>query len=151
MQKQNKAKTKMAVLTQRRLEWIITLWKHVLWSGKTIFQILLFGRYGQHVLQIKDKKFTCPEKLIKHFFFNVCSHIITLLNDSGCDQLQIQRLGSVMVWGCISVLYKGNLQLCDYRINAEEHIEFSEQNMLPSKMTSLFWDIRAFFIETKQN
>ncbi len=41
--------------------------------------------------------------------------------------------GSVMVWGCVSALGKGNLHFCDGTINAEKYIEILEHNMLPSR------------------
>ncbi len=34
-------------------------------------------------------------------------------------QQQVQKPGSVMVWGCVSALGKGNLHFCDGTINAE--------------------------------
>ncbi len=30
-----------------------------------------------------------------------------------CYQQQVQKPGSVMVWGCVSALGKGNLHFCD--------------------------------------
>src|SRR4029434_7522951 len=51
----------------------------------------------------------------------------------GCYQQQVQKPGSVMVWGCVSALGKGNLHLCDGTINAEKYIEILEQHMLPSR------------------
>ncbi len=50
-----------------------------------------------------------------------------------CYQQQVQKPGSVMVWGCVSALGKGNLHFCDGTINTEKHIEISEHNMLPSR------------------
>ncbi len=41
--------------------------------------------------------------------------------------------GSVMVWGCVSALGKGNLHFCDGTINAEKYIEILEHNMLPQE------------------
>ncbi len=40
-----------------------------------------------------------------------------------CYQQQVQKPGSVMVWGCVSALGKGNLHFCDGTINAEKYIE----------------------------
>src|SRR4029434_5150669 len=37
---------------------------------------------------------------------------------------------SVMVWGCVSALGKGNLHFCDGTINAEKYIDILEQHML---------------------
>jgi len=34
---------------------------------------------------------------------------------------QVQKPGSVMVWGCINDLGKGHLNLCDGSINAEKY------------------------------
>ncbi len=50
-----------------------------------------------------------------------------------CYQQQVQKPGSVMVWGCVSALGIGNLQFCDGTINAEKYIEILEYNMLPSR------------------
>ncbi len=47
-----------------------------------------------------------------------------------CYQQQVQKPGSVMVWGCVSALGKGNLHFCDGTINAEKYIEILEHNML---------------------
>ncbi len=52
---------------------------------------------------------------------------------SDCYQQQVQKPGSVMVWGCVSALGKGNLHFCDGTINAEKYIEILEHNMLPSR------------------
>ncbi len=46
-----------------------------------------------------------------------------------CYQQQVQKPGSVMVWGCVSALGKGNLHFCDGTINAEKYIEILEHNM----------------------
>ncbi len=40
-----------------------------------------------------------------------------------CYQQQVQKPGSVMVWGCVSALGKGKLHFCDGTINAEKYIE----------------------------
>ncbi len=50
-----------------------------------------------------------------------------------CYQQQVQKPGSVMVWGCVSALGKGNLHFCDGTINAEKYIEILEHDMLPSE------------------
>ncbi len=54
-------------------------------------------------------------------------------NHPDCYQQQVQKPGSVMVWGCVSALGKGNLHFCDGTINAEKYIEILEHNMLPSR------------------
>ena len=43
---------------------------------------------------------------------------------------KVQKPGSVMVWGCVSALGKGNLHFCYGTINAEKYIEILEQHML---------------------
>ncbi len=50
-----------------------------------------------------------------------------------CYQQQVQKPGSVMVWGVSVALGKGNLHFCDGTINAEKYIEILEHNMLPSR------------------
>ncbi len=50
-----------------------------------------------------------------------------------CYQQQVQKPGSVMVWGCVSALVKSNLHFCDGTINAEKYIEILEHNMQPSR------------------
>ncbi len=69
-----------------------------------------FGRNGRRVLRTKEEK-----------------------DHPDCYQQQVQKPGSVMVWGCVSALGKGNLHFCDGTINAEKYIEILEHNMLPSR------------------
>ncbi len=66
-----------------------------------------------------------------------------------CYQQQVQKPGSVMVWGCVSALGKGNLHFCDGTINAEKYIEILEHNMLPSRR-HLSRDVHAYFNKTMQ-
>ncbi len=87
----------------------ITQWKRVLWSDESVFQVF-FGRNGRRVLRTKEEK-----------------------DHPDCYQQQVQKPGSVMVWGCVSALGKGNLPFCDGTINAEKYIEILEHNMLPSR------------------
>src|SRR4029434_8851544 len=47
---------------------------------------------------------------------------------------KVQKPGSVMVWGCVSALGKGNVHFCDATINAEKYIEILEQHMLPLRI-----------------
>ena len=94
---------------QRHLGWTITQWKPVLWSEESVFQVFL-GRNGHCVLRTKEEK-----------------------DHPDCYQQQVQKPGSVMVWGCVSALGKGNLHFCDGTINAEKYIEILEQHMLPSR------------------
>ncbi len=68
------------------------------------------GRNGRRVLRTKKEK-----------------------DHPDCYQQQVQKPGSVMVWGCVSALGKGNLHFCDGTINAENYIEILEHNMLPSR------------------
>ncbi len=63
-----------------------------------------FGRNGRRVLRTKEEK-----------------------DHPDCYQQQVQKPGSVMVWGCVSVLGKGNLHFCDGTINAEKYIEILAQ------------------------
>ncbi len=70
----------------------------------------IFGRNGRRVLRTKEEK-----------------------DHPDCYQQQVQKPGSVMVWGCVSALGKGNLHFCDGTINAEKYIEILEHNMLPSR------------------
>ncbi len=69
----------------------------VLWSDESVFQVF-FGRNGCRVLRTKEEK-----------------------DHPGCYQQQVQKPGSVMVWGCVSALGKGNLHFCDGTINAEKY------------------------------
>ncbi len=71
---------------------------------------VFFGRNGRRVLRTKEEK-----------------------DHPDCYQQQVQKPGSVMVWGCVSALGKGNLHFCDGTINAEKYIEILEHNMLPSR------------------
>ncbi len=81
----------------------------ILWSDESVFQVF-FGRNGRRVLRTKEEK-----------------------DHPDCYQQQVQKPGSVMVWGCVSALGKGNLHFCDGTINAETYIEILEHNMLPSR------------------
>ena len=102
--------SKSAVLWARRhLGWTITQWKPVLWSDKSVFQVFL-GRNGCCVLRTKEGK-----------------------DHPDCYQQQVQKSGSVMVWGCVSALGKSTLHFCDGTINAEKYVEILEQHMLPSR------------------
>ncbi len=83
--------------------------KRVLWSDESVFQVF-FGRNGRRVLRTKEEK-----------------------DHPDCYQQQVQKPGSVMVWGFVSALGKGNLHFCDGTINAEKYIEILEHNMLPSR------------------
>ncbi len=94
---------------RRHLGWTITQWKRVLWSDESVFQVF-FGRNVRRVLRTKEEK-----------------------DHPDCYQQQVQKPGSVMVWGCVSALGKGNLHFCDGTINAEKYIEILERNMLPSR------------------
>ena len=85
-----------------------TQWKRVLWSEESVFQDF-FGRNGRRELRTKEEK-----------------------DHSDCYQ-QVQKPGSVMVWGCVSALGKGNLHFGDGTINAEKYIQILEQHMLPSR------------------
>ncbi len=51
-------------------------------------------------------------------------------------QQQVQKPGSVMVWGCVSALGKGNLHFCDGTINAQKYIEILEHQYAAFKKTS---------------
>ncbi len=56
----------------------------VLWSDESVFQVF-FGRNGRRVIRTKEEK-----------------------DHPDCYQQQVQKPGSVMVWGCVSALGKGN-------------------------------------------
>ncbi len=102
-------KRRRLLWARRHLGWTITQWKRVLWSDESVFQVF-FGRNGRRVLRTKEEK-----------------------DHPDCYQQQVQKPGSVMVWGCVSALGKGNLHFCDGTINAEKYIEILEHNMLPSR------------------
>ena len=102
-------KRRRLLWARRHLGWTITQWKRVLWSDESVFQVF-FGRNGRRVLRTKEEK-----------------------DHPDCYQQQVQKPGSVMVWGCVSALGKGNLHFCDGTINAEKYIEILEQHMLPSR------------------
>ncbi len=92
-------KRRRLLWARRHLGWTITQWKRVLWSDESVFQVF-FGRNGRRVLRTKEEK-----------------------DHPDCYQQQVQKPGSVMVWGCVSALGKGNLHFCDGTINAEKYIE----------------------------
>ncbi len=102
-------KRRRLLWARRHLGWTITQWKHVLWSDESVFQVF-FGRNGRRVLWTKEEK-----------------------DHPDYYQQQVQKPGSVMVWGCVSALGKGSLHFCDGTINAEKYIEILEHNILPSR------------------
>ncbi len=91
-------KRRRLLWARRHLGWTITQWKRVLWSDESVFQVF-FGRNGRRVLRTKEEK-----------------------DHPDCYQQQVQKPGSVMVWGCVSALGKGNLHFCDGTINAEKYM-----------------------------
>ncbi len=98
----------------------------VLWSDESVFQVF-FGRNGRRVLRTKEEK-----------------------DHPDCYQQQVQKPGSVMVWGCVSALGKGNLHFCDGTINAEKYIEiWSTICCLQEDIFSR--DVHAYFNKTMQN
>ncbi len=119
-------KRRRLLWARRHLGWTITQWKRVLWSDESVFQVF-FGRNGRRVLRTKEEK-----------------------DHPDCYQQQVQKPGSVMVWGCVSALGKGNLHFCDGTINAEKYIEILEHNMLPSRR-HLFQGRPCIFHKTMQN
>ncbi len=96
-------KRRRLLWARRHLGWTITQWKRVLWSDESVFQVF-FGRNGRRVLRTKEEK-----------------------DHPDCYQQQVQKPGSVMVWGCVSALGKGNLHFCDGNINAEKYRDFGAQ------------------------
>ncbi len=73
-------KRRRLLWARRHLGWTITQWKRVLWSDESVFQVF-FGRNGRRVLRTKEEK-----------------------DHPDCYQQQVQKPGSVMVWGCVSAL-----------------------------------------------
>ncbi len=94
---------------RRHLGWTITQRKRVLWSDESVFQVF-FGRNGRRVLRTKEEK-----------------------DHPDCYQQQVQKPGSVMVWGCVSALGKGNLHFCDGTINAEKYIEINAEKYIETQ------------------
>ncbi len=120
-------KRRRLLWARRHLGWTIThSGERVLWSDESVFQVFL-GGMDAVVLRTKEEK-----------------------DHPDCYQQQVQKPGSVMVWGCVSALGKGNLHFCDGTINAEKYIEILEHNMLPSRR-HLSRDVHAYFNKTMQN
>ncbi len=119
-------KRRRLLWARRHLGWTITQWKRVLRSDESVFQVFLGGM---------DTVCSGPKK----------KRIIQIVY-----QQQVQKPGSVMVWGCVRALGKGNLHFCDGTINAEKYIEILEHNMLPSRR-HLSRDVHAYFNKTMQN
>ncbi len=72
----------------------------------------------------------------RHLGWTITQWKRVLWSDESVFQVFFGRNGrrrSVMVWGCVSALGKGNLHFCDGTINAEKYIEILEHNMLPSR------------------
>ncbi len=86
-----------------------------------------FGRNGRRVLRTKRRK-----------------------GSSKLLPATSPKPGSVMVWGCVSALGKGNLHFCDGTINAEKYIEiWSTICCLQEDIFSR--DVHAYFNKTMQN
>ncbi len=50
-----------------------------------------------------------------------------------CHQRSVQKLASLMVWGCICAYSKGRLHVLGGTMNAERFIQVLEQHMLLSR------------------
>ncbi len=85
----------------------------LLLSDESVFQVF-FWRNGRRVLRTKEEK---------GFIQTVTSN-------------KSKSPGSIMVWGCVSALGKGNLHFCDGPLMLKKYIEILEHNMLPFKKTS---------------
>ncbi len=91
------------------LKWTVSKWKSVLWSDESKFYILV-GNHGRRVLRAKE------------------------VGDlPACYQHSVQKLSSLMVWGCISTYGMGSLHVLEGTMNAERYIKVLEQHMLPSR------------------
>ncbi len=96
-------KRRRLIWARRHLGWTITVETCTVVRWISISGI--FGRNGRRVLRTKEEK-----------------------DHPDCYQQQVQKPGSVMVWGCVSALGKGNLHFCDGTINAEKiHRDFGAQ------------------------
>ena len=80
-----------------------------MWSDKSVFQVFFWQKW------------------------TLCAPDKEEMDHPNCYQQQVQKPGSVMVWGCVSALGKGNLHFCDGTINAEKYIEILEQHMRSSR------------------
>ena len=79
------------------------------WDDESKFQIV-FENHRRCVFLAKDKK-----------------------DHQDCYQFEVQKLASVIVWGCISAHGMVNLHICEGTLNAERYIQVLEQHILPSK------------------
>ncbi len=80
----------------------------------------------------------------------VCSGTKEEKDHPDCYQQQVQKPGSVMVWGCVSALGKGNCTAVMGTINAEKYIEiWSTICCLQEDIFSR--DVHAYFNKTMQN
>ncbi len=52
---------------------------------------------------------------------------------SACYQHSVQKLASLMVWGCISAYCMGSLHVSEGTMNAGSYIKVFEKHMLPSR------------------
>ncbi len=85
------------------------LWKSVLWSDESKFDILV-GNHRRRVLWAKEEG-----------------------DLPACHQRSVQKPASLMVWGCISAYSMGSLHVLEGTMNAERYIKVLEQHMLPSR------------------
>ena len=97
------------------LKWSEAKWKTVLWSDKSTFEIL-FVNHGLVLLSKEER------------------------DHPACYQWTVQKLASLMVWGCMRAYGVGSLHIWNSTINAEQYIEVLEQHMLPVSLNSMFLD-----------
>ncbi len=90
------------------LKWTVS-WKSVLWSDEYKFEILV-GNHGRRVLRANEEG-----------------------DLPACHQRSVQKLASLMVWGCIGAYGMGSLRVLEGTMNAERYINVLEQHMLPSR------------------
>ncbi len=101
-------KRRRVLWAKAHLKWTVS-WKSALWSDESKFEILVWN-HGRCVLRA-NKEGDLP----------------------ACHQRSVQKLASLMVWGCIGAYGMGSLHVLEGTMNAERYIKVLEQHMLPSR------------------
>ncbi len=103
------------------LKLTVSKWKSVLWLDKSKFDILV-GNPGRRVLRAKEEG-----------------------DLPACYQHSVQKLASLMVWGCISAYGMGSLHVLEGTMNAERYIKVLAAWICSRRVRVLNWPAVQIF------
>ncbi len=104
----------------------VSKWKSVLCLGESKFDVLV-GNHGRHVLWAKEEG-----------------------DLPACHQRSVQKPGSLMVWGCISVYGMGSWHGLEGTMNAERYIKV-KSNICSPPDDVYFMEGLVYFSRRMQN